>query len=527
MSASTSFRSVWRTDLLAGFQVFLIALPLSLGIAIASGVPPMAGIVAAIVGGALVSRISGSHVTINGPAAGLIVVIFAGVERLGRGDMAAGYRLTLAAIVCAGVIQILFGLLRVGRFSVLFPNAAVHGMMAAIGVIVFGKQLPILLGTSAGAQSIFGIFARLNEIFANANPLVAGTGLVGLCLLVVVPGLKGRLAKVVPPPVWVVAVGALIGWLAGFGNLGFYELWGSRHHLGPDLYLSLPGSVFSTLGFPDFSRALSWDFAATVISISLVASLETLLSAAAVDKIDPLKRTADLNKDLLAIGVGTVVSGMLGGLPMIAEIVRSNANVSAGGRTGWANFFHGCGLLLAVVMFPWLLTNIPMTSLAALLVYTGCRLASPKHVKHMAEIGADQAIVFLTTLVMVLATDLLVGIACGVAMKIVLHLFRRVPLRDLLRSRFETSTAASGKVTIRVRSCLVFTNILPLLAAIEALPKTTFVTVDLSDAPFIDHTALDRLHAIKADRGVNLAILESAQHESRSQHVLASRRLRA
>lgn len=504
-----------RRDAAAGFQVSLIALPLCFGIALASGFPPMAGVIAAIVGGLLVSRINGSNLTINGPAAGLIVVILAGVDRLGHGDTATGYKLTLAAIVVAGLIQVVFGLLRIGRLAVFFPSAAVHGMMGAIGITVFAKQLPVMLGSQTAAKGVFGIFADLPQIIAHMNPLVAGIGITGLFAVTLIPTLKLRIFKMVPAPVWAVAAGALVAAVGHFERHEVYSFFGSAYALGPDIYLKLPANVFGALGRPDFSQYASADFLITVISIALVASLETLLSAAAIDRLDPKRRKSNLDRDLLAIGVGTTISGLLGGLPMIAEIVRSTANVNNGARTGWANFFHGAFLAIAVLVFPWVLTRVPLASLAALLVYTGFRLGSPLQFKHAAANGRDQLVVFVTTVAVVLATDLLIGIAAGVACEVALNLARRVSPLALFRCRSLDVIAETGATTVRVLDPIMFTNVFVILKHIAALPADRSIILDLTDTPFVDHTALEKLEEVRRERKLEIRGHQAARQRSR------------
>lgn len=519
----------WRSDLMAGFQVALIALPLCLGIAIASGVPPVAGIITAIVGGIVVSRLTGAHVTINGPAAGLIVVILDAVEHLGHGDAAKGYQLTLAAVICAGLIQIVFGLLKAGRLSVLFPSAAVHGMMAAIGMIVFLKQYPILLGTKAKASSIVGIFAETGDIFLRTNPIVAGLGALGIMGLIFLPKFAGRITRYVPAPLWAVALGVLLGAWIHLERPGAYSFFGHAYNMGPQLYLTLPENVFASLGRPDFSQFFSGEFFEAVITIALVASLETLLSASAVDKMDPLKRKSNLNKDLIAVGVGTVVSGALGGIPMIAEIVRSTANVNSGARTNWSNFFHGLFLLSAILIFPHLLAKIPLASLAALLVFTGYRLAAPKNFMHVKHIGLDQLLIFVVTVVMVLATDLLIGIGAGVATKALLHLLRGVSPRDFFRARFTMQEKGPHAVQVTVESALIFCNILPFFNMLETLTDKKQIEIDMRKSVFVDHTAMERLHAFKDEQAASGSIVILGEHESHERlgdHFLASRRLR-
>jgi MFS superfamily sulfate permease-like transporter len=526
-AAKLTLGRVWRGDLLSGFQVFLIALPLCLGIAMASGFPPMAGIVTAVVGGLLVSRLSGSYVTINGPAAGLIVVIIDAVQRLGHGDNLLGYKLTLAAVVVAGVLQMLAGYLRLGKLASFFPVSVVHGMLAAIGVTIIAKQWPIMFGAKPAAKSIFGLLATMPQIVLDANPIIAGVGVLSLAILIGHKFLPASLKRLAPAPIIVVVAAALAGHAAGIGSGATYEAMGKSFELAGNQLISLPANVFAELSLPDFSHFYSWDFLIAVISISLVAGIESLLSASAVDKLDPLNRKTDLNRDIFAVGLGTTIAGLLGGLPMIAEIVRSSANASQGAKTQWANFFHGAFLLAAVLLFPGLLRMIPLAALAALLVFTGARLASPAELKKMKIVGNDQVAIFLATLLSVLATDLLVGVAVGVAVKIALHLYRRVPATNLVRCRYRVEQAGPG-VRVVVTDPLVFCNLPSVAGSIENLPRSGKVSIDLTEVAFVDHTAMEYLHRIEHEfklAGGSLAIVESDRHVRASAHPLAARRL--
>jgi MFS superfamily sulfate permease-like transporter len=348
--------------------------------------------------------------------------------------------------------------------------------------------------------------------------------------LIFLPRFAAKVTRLVPAPLWAVAIGVALGTWIHLERPDEYSFWGHAYKMGPQLYLQLPAHVFASLGRPDFSQFFTFDFLQAVITIALVASLETLLSAAAVDKMDPLKRKTNLNQDLIAVGVGTTVSGLLGGIPMIAEIVRSTANVNSGARTSWSNFFHGAFLLIAILVFPALLAKIPLASLAALLVFTGYRLAAPKNFIHVKHIGLDQLLIFVITVVMVLATDLLIGIGAGVATKALLHLMRGVSPRDLVKARFDVTNVAGDMVKVEVKSSLVFSNILPLFTALEGLQDKKQILIDIRQAPFVDHTAIERLHAFQEElksQGCRVLIDEHENHEKLGHHTLASRRLRS
>jgi MFS superfamily sulfate permease-like transporter len=339
----------WRSDLLSGFLVFLIALPLCLGISMASGFPPSAGIITAIVGGLVVSRLSGSFVTINGPAAGLIVVVLDAVQSLGEGDAMAGYRYTLAAIVVASVLQILMGVFKAGRLSSFFPASVIHGMLAAIGIIIMTKQIHVVLGVTPEKGSLISTMAQVPHSLMNLNPEIAIIGFTGLAILIAWTRVKNTTLKMIPAPLIVVLVGIALAKYFDLDHEHMYLFLPNSdilaHHeatVGPKFLVAISENFMSSFYFPDFSKLGTLEFWEAVITIGLVGSLESLLSAMAVEKLDPYKRQTNLDKDLTAVGVGNLLSGMIGGLPMIAEIVRSSANVNNGAKTRLGQFFPRC-----------------------------------------------------------------------------------------------------------------------------------------------------------------------------------------
>ncbi|MDD5215832.1 MAG: SulP family inorganic anion transporter, partial [Methylococcales bacterium] len=405
----TDLKTHWRDDLLSGFLVFLIALPLCLGIAMASGFPPSSGIITAIIGGMMVSRFNGSFVTINGPAAGLIVVVYDAVQSLGEGDAMAGYRYALAAIVMASVIQILMGVFKAGRLSSFFPASVVHGMLAAIGIIIMAKQIHVVLGVTPEKGSLFSTIAQIPHSFANLNLEIAVIGFAGLAILIIWSLIQNKTLKMIPAPLVVVLMGMFFAHYFELEHEHIYLLTPEHTpaaEVGPKFLVAISENFTSSFYFPDFGKFFTVEFWEAVVAIALVGSLESLLSAMAVDKLDPCKRHSDLNKDLTAVGVGNLVAGSIGGLPMIAEIVRSSANVNNGAKTQWANFFHGTFLLIFVVFFPHLIHSIPLAALASLLVFTGFRLASPREFANVMGIGKEQLFIFVATIISVIATDL-------------------------------------------------------------------------------------------------------------------------
>jgi MFS superfamily sulfate permease-like transporter len=527
-SPSTAPLAPWRRDAGAGFLVFLIALPLCLGVSVASGFPPMAGILTAIVGGLLVSRINGSHLTVTGPAAGLIVVILNAVDSLGEGDALAGYRYTLAAIVVSGVLQILLGRFRAGRFAALFPVSVVHGMLAAIGIMIIAKQIPVMAGLHPEGSGMLAGIARLPGQLAFFVPQAMAIALVGLAILIGWPRLETGWLRRIPAPIVVVASGMLLAWLFDLAHLAPKEGFRFPEQLGyaSDFRVSIPDSLAASLQFPDFSKVLSLVFWQNVLAIALVGSLETLLVAAAVDKLDPERRMSDLNKDLQAIGIGNTVAGMIGGLPMIAEIVRSSAGIAAGARSGWTNFFHGALLLMFVAAVPGLIGAIPLASLAALLVYTGFRLCSPAAFAKTMDVGREQLALFVITIVGSLATNLLAGVAVGIAAKLALHAGRGVPLNQLLKLSYRVEKQ-DHRCVVKVQGSALFSNLLSLKSELAGFADGKTVVFDLTDTYLIDHTVMDFIDRYRDDyieRGGRCEIHGLDDHEAYAEHPLAARR---
>ncbi len=527
----------WRSDLLSGFLVFLIALPLCLGISMASGFPPSAGIITAIIGGMLVSRVSGSFVTINGPAAGLIVVVLSAVQSLGEGDAMAGYRYTLAAIVVASAVQILMGVFKAGRLSSFFPASVVHGMLAAIGIIIMAKQINVVLGTTPEpGSSLFSTIAQIPHSIVNLNPDIAIIGVSGLVILIAWSLIKNPTLKMVPAPLIVVLVGMGLARYFDLQHEHMYLFLPDAHFLphheatvGPKFLVAISDNFMSGFYFPDFTKFATVEFWEAVISISLVGSLESLLSAMAVDKLDPYKRHSNLDRDLTAVGVGNLIAGLIGGLPMIAEIVRSSANVNNGAKTQWANFFHGSFMLLFVVLFPRLIHSIPLAALAALLVFTGFRLASPKEFAKVMGVGKEQLLLFVVTIIGVLATDLLIGVGIGILTKFAMHMLRGVRLNNLFKIHFVIEPKDADSVIVSIVGAAIFSNFMALKTALANLKPGKTVIFQLNNAYLIDHTVMEFIHDFQHNyeaQGGQCRFFGMEYHDVFSEHPLAVRRMK-
>lgn len=497
-------------DMLSGFLVFMLALPLSLGIAGASDFPPIYGLITAMIGGLIVSFMAGSVLTIKGPAAGLIVIVAGSVAEMGHGDNLLGWELTLGAIIVAGVMQVGFGLVKLGKLSDFFPLSAVHGMLAAIGIIIISKQLHILAGfnplTHEGKPMVepVELLVELKHTFANffLHKEVAIIGVVSLIIVFGWPMIPVKAFKKVPSAIVVLAVAIPMSMLMGVHNIPANEATGAKA-FSP--MLDFKEGLFDVMrvhvNFNGWHQTGA--FIKYVVMFALVGSLEALLTVKAVDMLDPWKRRSNANKDLIGIGIGNIIAGIFGGLPMISEVARSSANVANGGKTRWANFFHGMFILIFLVFAVSFSELIPKSALAAMLIGVGWKLAHPREFGHMAKIGKDQIAIFSVTIVVTLFTDLLIGIGVGILLKIIFHLVNGAPLSSVFRLKVVVEDK-----TITVHGALLFSNWIGMKNKILSFDYSDNVVLDVSDCKLIDHTVIESLHHIKDDFTVEGGSLE-------------------
>ena len=506
----------WTNDAVSGFLVFLLALPLSLGIAKASEFPPAMGVLTAMIGGLFVSIFAGSRLTIKGPAAGLITICAGAVMEMGGGTE--GWKLALGAIVVAALIQIVFGWLKFGSLSDFFPHSAVHGMLAAIGLIIFSKQIHILLGidpaTLKGKEPI-ELFEMIPDSLIHEDPRVTLVGIISLIIIFGLPLLKGKLFKKVPAPVLVLLVTIPLAWIMDF------------KHTEPAFDMVKIGDFWQNIGFnANFSLIGTFVFWKYVIMFLLVNSLESLLTVKAIDGLDPWKRISNPNKDLMAVGAGNALSGLLGGLPMISEVARSSANVNFGARTRWSNFFHGFFLLIAMLLFIPVIEMIPNTALAALLIAVGYRLASPNEFFKTYKIGSEQLVIFIITIIVTVSTDLLVGVAAGILMKFVFHILNGVSLKNLFKAKYEFSQQGD-EYFIKIKESAIFSNLIGFKKALAAIDHSKKITVDFSDAHLLDHSFMEYLHHMEdecAHAGGSVVSVGFDRFKPFSNHPLAARK---
>ena len=500
MNASKSYlsfstiRSSFSHDFVASISVALVALPLGLGIAIASGAPPLAGLIPAVIGGLITTFMRGSHVAINGPSNGLIVVTLSAIATLGD------YQYVLAAFVVAGILQVVAGLLRLGRFGDYLPSAVITGMLAAIGVIIMSRQVFIALGTTTEARSTLQALLDIGPAFFRANGIAVIIAAISLTILILHPRSRNRIISFVPAPMWVMMVALPLVYVFHISNPHTERLWDWSINVGPNLLVPLPeGRVWENLPFPDFALLGTVRFWVVVLSVFFVATIESLLSAKAVDKLDPEQRKTVLNRDLSAMGISTVLSAFIGGLPVITVILRSSVNVNHGARTRWSNFYHGALILVMVLALGPIIRNIPLAALAAILVFTGYKLTSPKIYVDTLRKGWEQLVLLVGTLVAIMLTGLLSGIAIGIVGAFLLHWAKAgIPLRAFWRyirdPQIRVTHEDEHNVLIRIKGIINFLNLAGLVQQVKALKPGKHVVMDFSHTRLLDYGALEFVH---------------------------------
>ncbi len=490
-----------KSDLLASIVVFLVALPLCLGIALASGVPLFSGIIAGIIGGIVIGTASKSRLSVSGPAAGLVVIVINAVDDLGSLES------FLLAVCIAGVLQLILGFAKAGVIGLYFPSSVIKGMLAAIGLILILKQIPHLIGFDSDAFGEMEFFQKDGEntfsgLFnALGNTEFGALMIGGICLLFLIfwsaKGIKNnRVLGQIPGGVVVVFLGVGINYALG--------LFDSSLTLGRSHLVNLPifsdfSSFTDSLIYPSFDDIGNPKLYITAITIAIVASLETLLSIEAMDRLDPDKRKTPQNAELKAQGLGNLFSGMIGGLPITAVIVRSSTNLDAGAKTKMSAIYHGIFLLIAVGLIPTVMNKIPLAALAAILIMVGYKLTKPSIYRAQAKIGRQQFIPFIVTVVSILFTDLLIGILIGMAVGIfyILKSNYKVPYHYDETIKDGATPDDRHEITIKLSEHVSFLNKANLQVTLENLPENSDVFVDGAEAKLIDHDALEVLHGFR------------------------------
>jgi len=496
-------------DALSGLIVFLIALPLCLGIAQASGVPPFAGIIAGVVGGIVIGSLSGSALSVSGPAAGLVGIVAPAIVLLGGGNAVAGLPLFLCSVMIAGALQLIMGIARLGGIADYMPTNVIEGMLAGIGITIIIKQLENAVGFDREAflAGETGFSAReFTDAFQHIEPGAVVISITGLLILMLWSTKAFKKVQLVPAGLLVVLLGVLLNevFLKAAPHLGM----GAEHLVN----LPVPESARDFAGqflLPDFSAFGKFDVWKVGVTIALVASIETLLCIEATDKLDPLKRVTPTNRELRAQGIGNLVSGLIGGLPITSVIVRSSANINAGARTKASTIIHGSLLLICVAAIPALLNHIPKAALAAILIFTGYRLARPAVWKHMWKAGVrTQFVPFLVTVVCVVFLDLLrgVGIGLGISFLFILWQNARIPYF------FQRTSYSNGDlIKLTLAQEVSFLNKASIKQTLEKLPENSAVIIDATNTEYIDYDVLEVIRDFRAsradERGIKLSLI--------------------
>ncbi|WP_205461798.1 SulP family inorganic anion transporter [Mangrovibacterium lignilyticum] len=482
-----------KNDIPAGVIVFFVALPLCLGIALASGAPPFAGIIAGIIGGIVVGSISGSALGVSGPAAGLAAIVLIAISSLG------GYQNFLLAVVLAGLFQIALGIAKAGVIGNYFPSSVIKGMLTGIGIIIIMKQIPHFFGYDGSPESDWGLFqisgtGVFKEMAQGVSQISLGSTLVAVMSLGIlilwdqVLVKKARIFQLIQGPLVAVVIGILYQKL-----LGAHPVWGVEvSHL---VNVPVPENFDSFVGqfsFPNFAAITNPEIYLVAFTIALVASIETLLSVEATDKIDPQKRTTPANRELIAQGAGNIVSGLIGGLPITQVIVRSSANIQSNAQSKLSTIFHGFLLLTSVVLIPRVLNLLPLSVLAAILFIVGYKLAKPRLLISMYRSGWKQFIPFALTVTFIILKDLLWGIGIGLAFGVAIVLFKSYQNSHLVHDIGEESDDRRVKMTLAEE--VTFFNKASILKELNSIPENTILEIDISKSRYLDHDIIEILY---------------------------------
>ncbi len=498
-----------KNDLPASIVVFFVALPLCLGIALASGAPLFSGLIAGIVGGIVVGSLSGSHIGVSGPAAGLAAIVLTAIGALG------GYQNFLVAVVLGGAIQLLLGILKAGVIGYYFPSSVIKGMLTGIGIIIILKQIPHFFGYDADPEGDFAFFQvdgenTFSEIINTVNFISPGptiVAIIGLAILVLwdkVLTKKAKVFKLIQGPLVAVVVGILFFVITKDNET--FSISGAQ-------LVSVPipndaASFMNQFSFPNFSVITRPEIWITAFTIALVASLETLLCVEATDKLDPERRVTPTNRELLAQGTGNIISGLIGGLPITQVIVRSSANIQSGGKSKMSAIIHGFFLLISVILIPRLLNMIPLSVLAAILFIVGYKLAKPALFKQMYDLGWKQFIPFTVTVGGIIFTDLLVGIGLGLGVGIVVILIKSYQNSHFLH--IEDKSNGKHRIKMTLAEEVTFFNKGAILKELDSLPIDTYLELDVRKTRYLDNDIIEILDdfAYKAkERNIDIMLI--------------------
>ena len=526
------WKQSWKGDLRASVSVAFIAIPLGLGIGLASGVPPLAAVIPCVVGGLIVSWFSGGNVTVHSTPKMLIGVTAAAVLTLGTNNPFLGYRLFLAAVIIAGAIQFLLGLFRLGVIGDLIPASVIKSLLAAVGVIIIVKQIPVLFGSDLHPASIVDVVLLFSELIQDINPPVALLGAVSLLIMFIHPRFESPIIKAIPSAVWVVVLSIIYSYTLGFATSNQFSLLGYTFTVGPDYLINLPSEIINAIAYPNFSKWQTGIFWNIVVAVVVISSIEGILSAKAIDRLDPLKRKSNLNKELRVIGLGSMVSGFVGGLPVIPGIVPSSVGISHNGKGQLMDLFQAILIFSLIVLLSSQLQHIPLAALAGILIHTGYKLLNPKEIANIYRIGWDQLIIFGITLIVTLTSDLIIGISAGILVTLIIHIIRLRSIVKLFTILFRPNVVMYQeddeelKFHVSVKGYCNFLNYSRLKKAMDVIPSEASIILDVSLAEFIDHTVMEHLSEYEENhirRGGNFEVIGMDTHFSSAKHPLAVR----
>ena len=525
------WKQSWKGDLRASVSVAFIAIPLGLGIALASGVPPIAGIIPCVIGGLIIAWFSGGNLAVHSTPKMLIGVTAAGILTLGNDDPILGYRLFLSVVAAAGLIQFILGIMRAGIIGELVPATVIKSLLTAVGVIIIVKQLPVLLGVSYHGHSVIEAISHVPDFIVQENPVIAFIGVVSVLIMFLHPRINLPFVQAIPAAVWVIIFAEFYSYSVGFEEGGSFNILGTVFSFDKSFLVNIPDQLSGAVVYPDFSMVKTSVFWNLVFAVVVVSSIEGILSAKAIDRLDPIKRKSNVNKELSVFGLGTFISGMIGGLPVIPAIVASSVGVNHNAKSQLVDVFHAIMIVLLVVLLGTQLQHIPLAALAGILIHTGYKLINPKEIINTYRVGWDQILIFTITLVTTLVSDLIIGIAIGVFLTILIHVIRLRSVTKLFTILFRPNVVSyeedeDDSFHISVKGYCNFLNYPQLKKALDLIPFDSKIVVDLSLAEFIDHTVMEHLseyEEMHIRRGGEFEIIGLDTHLTSARHPLSVR----
>lgn len=509
----TGLRQNWRLDMFAGFLVFMLALPVCLTVAFASNFPIWSGIISATIAGVVVTFLSGSPLTIKGPATGFVAVLAFAVQTLGSGYAITGYKYTLVAIIMAGGIQVFLGLLRIGNWRGMIPDSLVFGIMGGVGVMIILRQVHFLVGVTPESNYTLDLLFELPQTFKAMNGNVAFIGITCLFLMFIFSSIK--YPKILPSAVVVLIVGLVMTFYFGLQKNGTQFL--------------IARTDFSQTLFemPNFSKFYVWKTLEVTFIILIISTLETVVNVKTIDAVDLYRRRSSSNREVIAVGLGNVISGFLGGLPMIATMDRSSKNVNNGAKTRWSNFFQSLFLILFVLLVYPFFKYIPQAALAAIVIYAAYRLNSPKLIKDLKQVGNEQLIIYIITLIATVILGVLWGVLVGIVTTLVLYQLLGASLSSLFRIKV-TTTQKKRKIRVHIENAALASNYPSLRKHLRNIPEGHYLIIDFSKAKVIDYGFMEDIYFFAYTYSIQNGKIELnglEQHQAVSSHPLATRKL--